>query len=147
MSLIKWSPFRPAKRVSTLWDFGDELERLLERPFGWRYSGFTPAVDLLDRGDHLTVKAELPGLDKKDIHVSLEDDVLTIRGELKRDKEVKEEDYYCCERSYGSFARSISLPTRVEAEETKASYKDGVLEINLTKAKEARPKEIEVKVA
>ena len=90
------------------------------------------------------VRAELPGLKEEDIDVSVEGDTLTIKGERKAESEVKEEDYYCCERSYGSFFRSMTLPSTVDATKIEASYEDGVLEVSLPKAVEVKPKKVAV---
>lgn len=105
-----------------------------------------PSVDMYDKEDEIVVKAEIPGVDKKDVNISLTDNTLTIKGESKKEKEVKEEDYYYSERSHGTFARMLSLPEKVVAEKVTAEFKDGVLEVHLPKSPEAKPKEIKVKV-
>jgi len=90
------------------------------------------------------VKAEVPGMKEEDIDVSVVGDTLIIRGEKKAEAEVKEEDYYCCERSYGSFFRSVALPSTVDAKKIEASYDNGVLEITLPKAAEVKPKKVSI---
>ena len=97
------------------------------------------------KGDFV-VKAELPGIDPKDIDISLSEGVLTIRGEKRQEKEEKDEGYHLVERSYGSFTRSIRLPREVQNEKINASYKNGVLKITLPKSEEAKKKEIKIKV-
>lgn len=97
-----------------------------------------PAVDMVDEKDEIVVKADLPGLDQKDIEVTVQDGTLTIRGERKEEKEEKKEDYYYAERTYGAFMRSLPLPKGVDADKVKATFKKGVLEVHLPKAKEAR---------
>jgi HSP20 family protein len=107
---------------------------------------WAPAVEMIDRKDELLVKAELPGIEKKDISVSVSGDVLTIKGERKMEKEVKEEDYYCCESVYGKFFRAISLPMGVDTEKIKAEHKHGILEVHLPKTKEVKEKVKEISV-
>ena len=105
-----------------------------------------PAVDLYEEKDEIVVKAELPGIDKDGIEVNLSDHHLIIKGEKKKEEEVKEENYYRSERSYGSFLRALELPTDVHADKVKASFKNGILEVRLPKTEEAKAKEIKVKV-
>ena len=142
--LIPWRPFREL----------EELERRFEDIFGrpaalWRRlptveRGWAPSIDVFEKEDKFVVKAELPGMKEDDIDVSVVGDTLIIKGERKAETEVKEEDYYCCERSYGSFSRSIALPSTVDAKKIEASYEDGVLEISLPKAPEIKPKKISI---
>ena len=106
--------------------------------------GWAPAIEVFEKEDKFVVKAELPGMKEEDIDVSVIGDTMTIKGERKAESEVKEEDYYCCERSYGSFFRSIALPSTVDAKKIEASFKDGVLEVSLPKAAEVKPKKISV---
>lgn len=131
-----------------------EMEDLLGRFFrdwpwpgrGGEARGWAPAVDLVDRKEEVVLRADLPGLDQKDLEVHVEEGVLTIRGERKGEKEVREEDYYCCERWAGTFARSLALPPGVDPEKIKATFRNGVLEVRLPKTKEAKGKRIEIKV-
>jgi len=106
--------------------------------------GWAPAIEVFDKEDKFVVKAEVPGMKEDDIDVSVVGDTLTIRGEKKAETEVKEEDYYCCERSYGSFSRSIALPSHVDANKIDADYENGVLEVSLPKKPEVKPKKIAV---
>lgn len=99
-----------------------------------------------DEADHIVVKAELPGLTKEDVEVDLTDSTLTIRGEKKREKEVKEKEYYRREREYGACSRSIALPAQVKTGEATAVFKEGVLEISLPKTDEAKQKAVKVPV-
>jgi HSP20 family protein len=108
--------------------------------------GWAPAIDMVDRKDELIVRADLPGLEQKDVEVTVEDRTLTIRGERKAEKEAKEEDYYACERWAGVFFRSLTLPPGVDAEKVRAAFRNGVLEIHLPKTKEAKAKRIDIKV-
>ncbi len=95
----------------------------------------------------IVLRADLPGLDEKDIEVRVQDNTLTIQGERKEEKEEKKEDYYCSERAYGAFMRSLTLPASVDASKIKATFKKGVLEVHLPKAKEAKGTKIEIKAA
>jgi len=104
--------------------------------------GWAPAIEMFEKEDKYVIKAELPGMKKEEIDISVIGDTLTIKGERKAETEVKEEDYYCCERSYGSFFRSIALPSTVDADKIKASYEEGVLEVTLPKAVKVKPKKI-----
>jgi HSP20 family protein len=103
-----------------------------------------PAVDVFEKADKFVVKAELPGIKEEDIHVSVVGDTLSIRGEKKTETEVKEEDYYRSERSYGSFYRSIPIPSNVNADKISASFEDGVLEVALPKSAKVKPRRLTV---
>jgi HSP20 family protein len=105
-----------------------------------------PAVDVYEEKDDVVIKAEIPGLSKEDISVQVTDSTLTIKGEKKRQEEVKEDDYYRCERSFGSFTRAVALPCDVKADQVKASFKNGVLEVRMPKTEEAKKKAITVKI-
>jgi HSP20 family protein len=105
-----------------------------------------PVVDLFDEKDEVVVKAELPGMAKDDIEIDISDHQLTVKGEKKKEEKIKEENYYCSERSYGSFMRVLDLPSEVQSDKVHASYKNGVLEIRLPKTEAAKKKEIKVKV-
>jgi len=105
-----------------------------------------PAVDVYEKADAVVVKAEIPGMSKEDIEVDLNDSVLTITGEKKHEEEVKEHDYYRCERLFGTFSRTIQLPVDVKTEQAKATFKNGVLEVRLPKTEEAKRKAVKVKV-
>ncbi len=143
-NLIPWEPFTEMADIGTIFDrfFGRNLAQLRRGFFG---DGFwAPAVEVYDQKDQLIVKAELPGIDKKDVKVSVDGNILTIRGETKKEQEVREKDYYYSERAYGSFYRTLRLPVTVQKEKVKASYKDGILTIELPKSKEARAEDIEI---
>lgn len=107
-------------------------------------AAYFPTLDMFDKKDEIVIKAELPGIEKEEVDISVTEDTLTIKGEAKKEEEIKDEDYYCCERSYGSFSRSIDLPVAVQPEKVKATFKDGMLEIHLPKA--AKPKGVKVEV-
>ena len=107
---------------------------------------WVPSLDVAETKNEIVVKAEVPGMDPKDIDVSLSDGILTIKGEKKQEKEKKEEDYHLVERSYGSFTRSVQLPAQVRSDKIQASHKNGVLRIVLPKSEEAKKKEVKIKV-
>jgi HSP20 family protein len=138
--LSTWRPFRDL----------DDWQQQLEDFFGQsmlKSNGdrtWMPHIDVFEKGDNLIVKAELPGMKEEDIDVSVVGDMLTIRGEKKAESEIKDEDYYRCERTYGSFYRSVSLPSGVDSSKIEANYEDGVLEVTLPKSPEVKPKKIAV---
>ncbi len=144
--LIHWRPFRELEDVEQR--FGNILGRsflpAMLRRIPTVEMGWTPAIEMFEKEDGFVVKAELPGMTEEDIDISIVGETLTIKGERKAETEVKEEDYYCCERSYGTFSRSIVLLSNVDAKKIEASYEDGVLEVNLPKAAEVQPKKISV---
>ena len=105
-----------------------------------------PAVDVYEEKDDVVIKAEIPGLEKEDISVQVTDSTLMIKGEKKREEEIKEQDYYRCERSFGSFTRAVNLPSEVKADQVKASFKNGVLEVRMPKTEEAKKKAVTVKI-
>jgi HSP20 family protein len=109
-------------------------------------SYWTPAVDIAEQENEYLVKMELPGVNKEDVKISLESNILTIRGEKKQEKEEKNKSLHRVERSYGSFQRSFTLPTSVKNDKIDAFFEDGVLSVTLPKMEEAKPKQIEVKV-
>jgi HSP20 family protein len=146
MDLIQWRPFREVSRLRNemdrLWDdyFGPGRRALRPLEEAW-----LPAVDVSETGDKITVKAEIPGMEAKDIEISMVGDTLTLKGEKKAEREEKEENYHMVERSYGSFSRTMKLPATVDAEKVEATYKNGVLTVVLPKKEEVKPKAIEIK--
>jgi HSP20 family protein len=104
-------------------------------------------VDIYETGNNLLIKAELPGIDPKDVDVRVENGTLSISGQRKSEKDVQEGNYHRVERSYGSFFRSFSLPPTISTENVTAEYKDGVLTLNLAKREEAKPKSIKIQVS
>ncbi len=129
-----------------------EMDRLWESitrdhfPSTFDYD-WVPSLDLSDRGDSLVAELEVPGMDPKDINISVTGNVLTISGEKKREREEDEHNYHLLERSYGKFSRSVQLPSTVDPDRVEASYKDGILSISLDKTERAKTKRIEVKAA
>jgi HSP20 family protein len=107
---------------------------------------FEPDIDVIEEKERFLVKADLPGFKKEELEIKVEGMYLTLKGERKQEMETKEKNYYACERSYGSFTRVIELPSEVKSDQVMASYKDGVLEIQLPKTESAKAKEIKVEI-
>jgi len=145
MTLVRFDPFRDIatlqSRINNL--FSDAFTRGGEEA----RDSWAPAVDIFERGEDLVLRAEVPGVAKDDLDVQVEGNVLTLRGQRIRDKEIREESYYRVERSYGSFSRSFTLPSTVDATRIAATSRDGILEVVLPKAEEAKPKRITVKAS
>jgi len=129
--------------MDSLWD-----RFFPETPFHERYvtHEWLPSIDLKETKDKLVVKAELPGLDAKDVEITLSEDILTIRGEKKEEKETKDEHHFFVERYAGAFERRVKLPALVKTERVDATFDKGVLTINLPKSEEAKKKEIKINV-
>jgi HSP20 family protein len=147
MDLVPWKPFR-----EELISFRKEMDRLWNRAFGESSLGrafgtdWQPSADIAETAESITVKAELPGLEPKDIEVTLSGDLLTIKGEKKKEEDKKDEKYHCSERFHGTFERSFRLPAGVKLDKVEAKFDKGVLTITLPKTEEAKTKEIKVQV-
>lgn len=153
MDIIRWSPFREFR------DLKREMDSLFDEFFGRRTApsraerifpateSHFPLVDIYEKADEIVIKAGVPGVERGDIEITFLEDTLTIRGERKRDREVRDEDYYYMEQHYGSFSRSIALPPGLNAEDMKASYKNGILEIVIPRSKREERRKIEVQVS
>jgi HSP20 family protein len=156
MSLIRWqrpepNVWSPFRHLSLL---RNEIDRLFDSPLNALasdshqfQSGWLPSVDLHEDRDHLVLRAELPGMKKEDIDVSLHGEVLTLSGERMEEKQFEQAETYRSERFLGKFQRTFTLPVAVDATKVQASYKDGILTVRLPKAEEAKPKQIEVKIS
>ncbi len=153
MSLIRYqfpetSNWASSDRLSTL---RDEVNRLFD--FSWPsrdsglFSGWSPTLDVHENKDNLVVQVELPGMKKEEIDIALHEGVLTVSGERKAEREHKEGEVFRSERYFGKFQRSVTLPVAVDAGKVQASYKEGVLSIDLPKAEEAKPKQIAISVS
>jgi len=135
-----------------LFGLRDELDRFLENPLAelgrgsQLLSGWNPALDVFEDKNNVIVKAELPGMKKDEIEVSLHDGALSVSGERKSEEKFRDAEPYRSERFIGRFHRSVTLPSEVKANEVKAQYKDGILTVTLPKSEAAKPKQIEVKV-
>jgi len=142
-NLIRWEP---ARDIVSLREAMDRLfDDAFTRPFG-TIAGFqAPAVDLYQTDEEVVVRASLPGIKAEDVQISVTGDLLTLKGEFKEKEEKKEKAYHLHEQRYGSFERTISLPTQVLADKAKADFEDGILTVTLPKAEEVKPKTITVK--
>ena len=145
MGIIKVDPFRGFDTMMRrMNDVFDDVQRGGIR---FEVGDFSPRVDISDDVNALTINAELPGISKDDVKITVnEDNVLTIRGEKKREEKTEDKNYMRVERSYGSFTRSFALPDTVDSENVSASFKDGVLTISMAKREPAKPKELEVTI-
>ncbi|HTV53558.1 MAG TPA: Hsp20/alpha crystallin family protein [Terriglobia bacterium] len=147
MAIVRWEPFRDLLTTQ------DRFNRLFNETLGNVFGGeelagraWNPAVDIYENDQQLVLKAELPGIDPKDVDIRVEDGTLYLKGERKHEKDVKEGSYHRVERSYGSFTRTFSLPNYVNVDNIKADYKDGVLTLTMAKREEAKPKTIKINV-
>jgi HSP20 family protein len=142
--LNKWEPFRDMLNLRT------DMDRLFKTFFGGvpeeREGFWAPVIDIEEDNENIMVKAELPGIKKDDIKVTVRDNMLSVSGERKQEKETKEKTFHRIERSYGKFSRTITLPTAVDADRIKATYKDGILNITLPKPESIKPKQIDVEI-
>lgn len=145
MAIVRWDPFRDLQeRMNRMFD---DSYRGAGRGEDWGLGGaWAPPVDIYEKDGNIVVKAELPGVDPKDVDVRVENNTLTIRGERKIDNEIKQEAYHRVERSYGTFTRSFSLPSVLDQDKIKAEFKDGVLQVTLPKHERALPKQINIAV-
>jgi len=145
MALSRWDPLREFSIMQ------DRMNRMFEDAGrGWRgdepssTTAWSPAVDIYETDTDITVNAELPGVERKDIGLNLEKNILTLKGERRFEKETKQENYHRIERAYGGFSRSFSIPAIVDEEKIRAEYKDGILKISLPKKEQVQPKQIQI---
>jgi len=151
MPMVRWEPFH------NLMSLQDRMNRVFDEAYrsqrgaseeDWALGGaWAPAVDIYEQGDSIVLKAELPGIDPKDVDIRVENNVLSLRGERKFESDVKRESCHRVERAYGAFSRSFTLPSVVDTGKIKAEYKDGVLQVTLPQKEEAKPKQISVAVS
>jgi HSP20 family protein len=143
MPIVRWDPFNDMVQLRD--EIGRWFEGVTERERGVKKSAiWAPDVDIKETDKEVVLKADLPGMKMEDIDVSADEDQLVIKGERKEEKEEKEKGYIRVERSYGSFYRSFNIGVPVKSDQIKATYKDGVLEINLPKAEARKPKKIAI---
>ena len=148
MAIVRWDPFRD---VATL---QDRINRIFNESFGRTrdldeevsLNDWSPPVDIYETGDGIVLKVELPGVYKDDVSVEVKDNVLTLKGERLLDPEIKDEHYYRKERSFGKFNRSFSLQETIKPDLIKASFKDGVLTIEIPRPEEEKPKQVTVDI-
>ena len=148
MTIVKWDPFR---NVAALQDrinriFDESFSRTADLEDDISMSAWKPSVDIYETDEAIILKAELPGIKKEDVSVEIKDNVLTLRGERVEDKEVKEESYFRKERCFGTFSRAFNLQHRVQPDKIKARFKDGILEVEIPKPEEEKPKQITVNI-
>jgi HSP20 family protein len=149
MAIVRFDPFRDLAamqdRINRI--FGEAYHRRLDDDVLSR-GDWIPPVDIFENDKHeIVIKAEMPGMKREDIDLRVENNTLTLRGERRRETEVKDEQYHRVERAYGVFARSFSLPATVDAGHVNADYKDGVLTVTLPLREEAKPRQIQVQVS
>jgi HSP20 family protein len=157
--ITRWDPFAGQTRwdpFTELTSLQDRVNRLLNQPFAplWRLGrvtepslaipSFIPAVDVYEDEHNIVLTAELPGIEEKDLNISVENGVLTISGERRMENEEKRDNFQRIERSYGRFTRSFTLPPTVDPEDVKAEFTNGVLRVTLAKREEAKPKQIRI---
>jgi HSP20 family protein len=150
MALIRWEPVRELNTIQS------EMNRLFNTffeapsaPNGGSTGSlrrWIPAMDLVETDEDFVLRADLPGLSENDVHIELEDNVLTVKGERKTEREDRKEGYYRVERASGSFSRSLTLPEGVDADAVKASFDRGVLEVRIPKPEERKPRRVEISV-
>lgn len=141
MRLIRWD------RPNDLFRLRNEFDRMFERAFRRMPGGpWEPTVDFFERGNQLVLRAELPGVDPKDVDVTVSEDAITLRGELRHEERVDRDGYYHNERRYGSFYRQIALPAEVRPEQAKAEFRNGVLAVTIPKTEEARTRSYKVPI-
>ncbi len=147
MAIVRWDPFRDVmslqERMNEL--FERTMRRRADEEEGLAPRAWSPAVDIYETDEKMVIKAELPGLKKEDIDIEVRDNTLTLKGERKFEKEIKQENYHRVERAYGSFQRSFTLPSTIKQEAIEATFKDGILEVSLPKAEEVKPKKVEIR--
>ena len=150
-SLVRWQPFQEINSLQKQMNraFDDFFGRTTLMPFEENLAvpEFGPPVDIYEDDQKLTFKVELPGIEEKDVKVEITNNVLTVQGERKLGKDVKEENFRRMERHYGAFSRSFTLPSTVDPDKIEATYDHGMLTIQMPKRAEARPKQIKVNVS
>ncbi|MGB9720155.1 MAG: Hsp20/alpha crystallin family protein [bacterium] len=139
-----WEPFQDLVRFDD--DFDHIYDSMVRRFFAPEVRSWMPAIDIAENNGNIEVRAEIPGVNKEDLKVTVDGDLLSISGERKKESETKDKKFHRIERYYGRFSRTINLPYSVEADKVKASYKDGILNITLPKPESVKTKEIEVEV-
>ena len=147
-TIVRWDPFRELATVQDRMNrmFNDVWGRTRHADDDYISGSWLPSVDVRETKDALEIAAELPGLDPKDVEVSVENGILTLKGSRSFEKAIEGETYHRVERAYGSFERSFSLPTNVDPEKVHAVFRNGVLHLTLPKRDEAKPKSISIKV-
>jgi len=144
VTIVRWEPFRELSSLQT------EMNRLFNAAFEGQGGGngparrWTPAMDLLETDDEFVLRADLPGMNESDVSIELEDNILTVSGERKAEREDKREGFYRMERAYGSFSRSLTLPKGIDPEAVSAAFDRGVLEVRVPKPEQRKPRRISI---
>lgn len=148
MAIVRWRPRREWDPLGDILDLKDNLNKMINTSLrkGGDLAGSYPTVDIFKKGEDYILKSELPGINKDDIDISIQDNVVTLKGTKNEEKEVEEGNYYHCERVFGSFERSFELPSVIDRKKVKATYKDGILEVILPLAEEAKPQQIKIDI-
>ena len=142
-NLIRWEP---AREMMTLREAMDHLfDDAFTRPLSLRDAWTVPAIDMYQTNDEIVVKAALPGIKAEEVQINVTGEVLTLKGEMKQEEDIKEKAWHIHEQRYGSFERSVALPTDVVADKAKAEFENGILTITLPKAEDVKPRTITVK--
>ncbi len=148
MALTRWDPFRDLlslqERMNKL--FEDSIARSNSPAADPGVGTWSPAVDIIEKGDELILRAEVPGIALEDVDLQVHDDTLVMLGERRFEKEAKNENYHRIERAYGTFSRSFTLPGIIDQANIKAKLKDGILEVHLPKAQSAKPTAIPIEI-
>ena len=146
MNIVRWTPLRDMAFFRNRFNrfFDDDFYALDRENDELAMTSWNPVVDIYDNDNNIIIKAELPGMDKKDIVIDLKDRVLTLKGERSFENEVKEENYHKRERAFGKFNRAFTLPVGLNPDKIKADFKDGVLKIDIPKPEEEKPKQITI---
>jgi HSP20 family protein len=149
MAVVRWDPFRDVMSLQ------DRMNRLFDQALsrtrtddeeGLTASTWSPAVDIFETPDSIVMKAELPGVRRENIDIQVRENILTLKGERRFEREVNDENFLRMERSYGTFQRAFSLPAVIQQDKIRAVLKDGVLEVSMPKAEEAKPQQVKIDV-
>ena len=143
MALVRWDPGRELDSLQS------DMNRLFDSFFGGRRANggsqrWIPAMDLVESDDHLVLRADLPGMDEDDLNIEIKDNVLTVSGERKSEKESKSEGFYRVERAFGQFSRSLTLPDGIDADQVSAHFDRGVLEVRIPKPEQTKPRRVQI---
>ncbi|WP_028844947.1 Hsp20/alpha crystallin family protein [Thermodesulfovibrio thiophilus] len=148
MSIVKWSPLKEIEEMRKEMDrlFEEFLSPIRRKRAATTEGVISPNIDIFEKGNEVVIQVEIPGVEKEDIDLTITDDRLIIKGEVKKPEGISDDDYVLNERSFGPFSRTISLPMDVDKASVKANLKNGILEIVILRKEQARPKEIKIQL-